>query len=222
MSDIISSRLIRTDRNGTKYYEGVVTCPRCGGAGGADCWKATGWTCYQCGGEGKVAESWVERTPEYEEKLRLARVARAEKRRAYEEANAEEVAKQKATKDCENVCKGLDTCWNRKGRKCESCEHRFYCTLLFNAIESLKVAQTKGVLTEQWAGILDRLQKVDTEEPVRIETMDGEPCTEGKWFEDFYGRSKRAIVKPNGEKVYTSATTDRGLAKYGLRNRKGA
>ena len=25
-------------------------CSRCGGAGGADKWKHTGWTCYQCGG----------------------------------------------------------------------------------------------------------------------------------------------------------------------------
>ena len=46
--------LIRTDRNGTKYFTGMVTCPRCGGAGGADAWKATGWTCYECGGDGKV------------------------------------------------------------------------------------------------------------------------------------------------------------------------
>jgi hypothetical protein len=29
------------------------TCNRCGGAGGADKWQMTGWTCYQCGGTGK-------------------------------------------------------------------------------------------------------------------------------------------------------------------------
>ena len=56
--------LVRVDRNGTKYFAGMVTCDRCGGAGGADAWAYTGWTCYKCGGEGKVPGSWVERTPE--------------------------------------------------------------------------------------------------------------------------------------------------------------
>ena len=42
---------IRTDKNGTKIYHDY-TCPRCGGAGGADQWIYTGWTCYECGGTG--------------------------------------------------------------------------------------------------------------------------------------------------------------------------
>ncbi len=28
------------------------SCTRCGGQGGADAWKHTGWTCYRCGGNG--------------------------------------------------------------------------------------------------------------------------------------------------------------------------
>lgn len=28
-------------------------CSRCGGAGGSDAWKFTGWTCYRCGGTGE-------------------------------------------------------------------------------------------------------------------------------------------------------------------------
>lgn len=31
-------------------------CSRCGGAGGSDAWKHTGWKCYQCGGSGRGAD----------------------------------------------------------------------------------------------------------------------------------------------------------------------
>ena len=82
--------LIRVDRNGTKYYEGDVPCSRCGGAGGADKWQFTGWTCYQCGGSGKEHGKWKEYTPEYEAKLNARRKAKAEQ---YEREHAEEIAK---------------------------------------------------------------------------------------------------------------------------------
>ena len=88
--------LIRIDRNGTKYYEGSVSCPRCGGAGGADQWKYTGWNCYQCGGSGKGIGSWKEYTPEYEEKLAARRKARQEK---WEREHAEEIAERKAAEE---------------------------------------------------------------------------------------------------------------------------
>lgn len=91
------ARLIRTDRNGTKYYEGMVTCDRCGGLGGHDVWKFTGWKCYKCGGEGKVEGKWKEYTPEYEAKLKARREARAEKMRPIWEAQeAERKAKEEA------------------------------------------------------------------------------------------------------------------------------
>ena len=87
------AKLIRIDRNGTKYFEGMVTCDRCGGAGGADQWKYTGWNCYKCGGTGKVFDKWKEYTPEYEAKLEARRKAKAEK---YEREHAEEIAKAEA------------------------------------------------------------------------------------------------------------------------------
>lgn len=85
------AKLIRVDKNGTKYYEGLVPCERCGGAGGADKWAYTGWTCYECGGTGKVAGSWKEYTPEYEAKLAERRRKRAEK---YQREHAEEIRQQ--------------------------------------------------------------------------------------------------------------------------------
>ena len=104
------AKLIRVDRNGTKYYEGYVPCSRCGGAGGSDAWAYTGWTCYNCGGSGKEWDSWKEYTPEYEAKLEARREAKrqkyleehkaeieareAEKKRQQEEAEAQRLAEE--------------------------------------------------------------------------------------------------------------------------------
>lgn len=83
---------IRTDKNGTKYYHNY-TCRRCGGAGGADQWKATGWTCYECGGSGVASSPEVIKvyTPEYEAVLAERRAKRAEKKSAERRAKAEEL-----------------------------------------------------------------------------------------------------------------------------------
>lgn len=35
------------------------TCGRCGGAGGAEQWRHTGWTCFQCGGKGVTGTDTV-------------------------------------------------------------------------------------------------------------------------------------------------------------------
>ena len=73
---------IRTDKNGTKIYHDY-TCPRCGGAGGADQWIYTGWTCYECGGTGRVSKPQIikEYTPEYRAKLDERARKRAEVKR---------------------------------------------------------------------------------------------------------------------------------------------
>lgn len=78
--------LIKIDRNGTKYFSGDVPCERCGGAGGADKWAFTGWTCFKCGGTGKQTGTWKEYTPEYEAKLKARREAKMAKLNAEFEA----------------------------------------------------------------------------------------------------------------------------------------
>lgn len=35
------------------YYRAPRACGRCGGLGGSDAWKHTGWKCYACGGSGR-------------------------------------------------------------------------------------------------------------------------------------------------------------------------
>ena len=213
--------LIRVDRNGTKYYGGMADCPRCGGVGGANCWKLSGWTCYQCGGKGKVYVEWSERTEEHQAKLDAKRAEREAKRQAEYLAHQEEIERQNTIKACTQKAKGVATCNERKGHTCENCPHKVYCNLLSEVIYTLEDGQKLGVLTEEQTSLYERLAKIDRSEPVTIETLEGEPCFEGKWFTNNWGSSTRCITKPNGEKVYTSATTDRGLAKHGLRNRRG-
>lgn len=87
--------LIRVDRNGTKYYSGKIKCDRCGGAGGADKWHFTGWTCYKCGGSGSMLGTWKEYTPEYMQKLEERR---AKRRKKWEEEHAEEIAEREREK----------------------------------------------------------------------------------------------------------------------------
>lgn len=100
------AKLIKIDRNGSKHYEGMMTCDRCQGRG----WFATGVcngqlvpshvdnaVCYKCHGEGKVYGKWIERTPEYQAKLDARRQAKAEAQAAeYEKQRKEQEAKMEA------------------------------------------------------------------------------------------------------------------------------
>lgn len=86
----MAATLIKIDRNGSKHFEGIVTCDRCGGAGGSNAWDYTGWTCYKCGGTGKIFSKWIERTPEYEAKLAAKRAAKAQARAVEAEAQRKE------------------------------------------------------------------------------------------------------------------------------------
>lgn len=91
----MKDKLIKVDKNGTKYYADY-TCPRCGGAGGSDKWQFTGWTCYDCGGSGKSAKPQIYKvyTPEYQAKLDAQRAKRQAKKRAELEAKADETRKE--------------------------------------------------------------------------------------------------------------------------------
>lgn len=95
--------LIRTDRNGTKYWEVTEACPRCGGRGDYILGTTNYGVCFQCGGNGWHQYTWKEYTPEHEAKLEAKRKAKAEKRLAekakYEEEHAEEIAAKRAEED---------------------------------------------------------------------------------------------------------------------------
>lgn len=62
------------------------SCNKCGGQGGSEAWKHTGWTCYRCGGTGRE-EPRIERAYTAEELEKLN--ATAAKARATREAKQE-------------------------------------------------------------------------------------------------------------------------------------
>lgn len=66
--------LVKTDRNGTKYwYE--HRCPKCGGKGYIPGYEMiAGGVCFKCGGSGEFGHSWKEYTPEYAAKLEERRL----------------------------------------------------------------------------------------------------------------------------------------------------
>lgn len=83
--------LIKTDRNGTKYYEGLVTCDRCNGRGlfivrvennRLIPAQPDSGVCYKCGGRGKVMGAWKEYTEEYRAKLDAQNAKGAAKKKA--------------------------------------------------------------------------------------------------------------------------------------------
>ena len=80
--------LIKTDRNGTKYFSEDCTCWKCGGSGIYE-WGAVinghcqySCVCYSCGGTGVVTVNSKEYTPEHEAKLQAQRAKREAKREA--------------------------------------------------------------------------------------------------------------------------------------------
>lgn len=86
--------LIRTDKNGTKYFKDD-RCPKCGGLGYLSCYAYhDGGVCYQCQGSGFYLTHWTEMTPEYSAKLEAQRTARLERKKAEFEASIAEKYKE--------------------------------------------------------------------------------------------------------------------------------
>jgi len=117
--------LVKTDRNGTKYWNTRVVCDRCCGGSGIYRWGAIqhdrngnvigstyAGTCFKCGGAGYVWEIVKEYTPEYRAKLDAANAKRkaakqakweaerAEREKAWAEQRAKEAAERA---ECERI-----------------------------------------------------------------------------------------------------------------------
>lgn len=103
--------LIKIDRNGSKHYEGWITCDRCSGRGlyatgtingQLRITPVDGGVCHKCLGTGKVLGKWIERTPEYQAKLDAKRAEKAAQRAA-------EIVEQKIRERAENARESLET-----------------------------------------------------------------------------------------------------------------
>lgn len=124
--------LVKTDKNGTKYWNTRVICDHCGDGTGIYKWGAIqtdghghvigstyAGTCFKCGGAGYVWEIVKEYTPEYRAKLDAANerrkakqrakweAARAEREKAWAEQRAKEAAEREARRKAEEARKAI-------------------------------------------------------------------------------------------------------------------
>ena len=95
--------LVKTDKNGTKYFQEDCKCWKCGGSGIYE-WGAVinghcqySGVCYSCGGSGVVTVKTKEYTPEHEAKLQ----AQSEKREAKREAERQQAEVARIAKNAE-------------------------------------------------------------------------------------------------------------------------
>lgn len=103
------ARLIRTDRNGTRYFEEIVNCDKCGGAGTYE-WggfidgrpRYSG-VCYKCGGTGRTVDKWKEYTPEHRAKLDKRREAKVAKEHAKSLAEAAQREAERMEQEAEDA-----------------------------------------------------------------------------------------------------------------------
>lgn len=86
----MGTRLIRIDKNGTKYFESDA-CPRCDGRGFIRGYEyVEGGVCFKCGGSGFGHQSWKEYTTEYLQILEERRQAKAKRKADKFHANISE------------------------------------------------------------------------------------------------------------------------------------
>lgn len=91
MSVTAQPKLIRVDRNGTKYYVDY-RCPKCGGTGYIVGYEhIDGARCWMCNATGYHETKFKEYTPEYAQKLADRRLAKA--RKGADERNAKFLAR---------------------------------------------------------------------------------------------------------------------------------
>ena len=116
-------KLVKVDRNGTKYFEESCTCWKCGGSGvyewGAiinGCCSYAG-ECYACGGTGVVITKTKEYTPEHAAKLEAAREKRQAKREA--EAAQKEAERQAAIDEYKRAQAQKEAEWAAERAKSE-------------------------------------------------------------------------------------------------------
>ena len=110
----MTKKLIKIDKNGTKYYRERVPCWRCGNIAGGLYIVGTNngqlvpsgldnGICWKCHGDGYIWETTKEYTPEHLAKLEKERARRAAKREAENAAKAAEINAEKERKERERA-----------------------------------------------------------------------------------------------------------------------
>lgn len=94
-------KYIKTDRNGTQYFEVTEPCWKCNGKGIIPEYAGIyGGECFECGGSGHLHRIVKKYTPEYAAKLEARRAKKAAKEAAEREARE---AKEKAEREAKEA-----------------------------------------------------------------------------------------------------------------------
>ena len=148
----MSEKLIRVDRNGTKYFESDV-CPKCGGRGVInEYYFNQAGRCFLCEGTGKHIHRWKEYTPEYAQKLADKRLAKAKKQAA--EANKRFFDREGFNEDGVTWCVAGDTYSIKDELKEAGAKYSNILGWHFDHETEYKAFQVNAddVMTVDWAG----------------------------------------------------------------------
>lgn len=103
-----TGRPLLSEKSGAPYTFVKQKCSRCGGAGGADKWAHTGWTCFDCSGSGAGPDR-VEKLYSAEKLAKLnAAKAKADARKAAERAARAEQREIEAAKRRAAFCADME------------------------------------------------------------------------------------------------------------------
>jgi hypothetical protein len=134
-------------RDGKPVFLYERNCHRCGGAGGSEAWRHTGWKCYECGGSGRGS-------------IGVSRLYTAEKLAKMNAAQAKRDEKRVAEREAAEVARAAE----REARR-----ETFYAT---NAGFIEKINLCKGEFWERFS--TDFHERMQDASPRQIEIVDAE------------------------------------------------
>lgn len=124
-----------TDK-GKPFTTHVPKCSRCGGAGGHEMWRFTGWTCFRCGGTGKDAVA-VDKlyTREQLDKLNASQAKRDANREEKRQARLAEIDAQRNARRAQFLSENAEVL-----RVAESLNDSFINTMVQQCVERAAIS----------------------------------------------------------------------------------
>jgi hypothetical protein len=210
---------VHTDDKGKPFAAYNEPCSRCGGQGGSECWKFTGFVCYRCGGENSMRFEFTRfnlYTAEELTKLNTSRDAARERKAA--KVEAERVANLTAAIGTMNAETLAAYDWAMSQPQAETAGP------LSIAQDIASKVGRFGPLSEKQSAFLVKLHAQATEKAA--EEAAAVPCPSGKvvvsgtvlttkWVENTFGYHKTSSLKmlvkdARGFKVWGTAPSKLG------------
>lgn len=208
----MASKVIKIDRNGTKYYVDYE-CPRCFGQGYIKGYEyVDDGRCFLCGGSGIYQQNWKEYTPEYAKKLEERRIAKAKAKSA--ENNAKFLEKNGFDANGNAWVVLGDTYKIKDELKALGCRfdniRGWYSNHDLDGYDTLKIS-VDDCYDKDYADTYDRsLWKMDVQELVKKANEELAPKTESDYVGEIGKRLELAVTL-----VRTAHYEQRSFSGYG-------